>query len=472
MHRKIVGLLGLWLLPLLLLAEGNNISIYGEVSNAGSQQVQVILYSFVPGEENHASVTQLDERNSFQFVAYIREPVLGRIFYGTESSPIFVQPGAQLQISFDGSDFTRSLRFTGEGAADNNFLAQTAAAYTLSDDALQARIKKMSAVEFNAWAAQRHQEQLLALEAKKEELSPAFVSYQQANLAYQRANEHFAYAFQFQGRKSKKHRLPDNYFGFIDSVKLHNYDVIGLHSYRQFLSNYLDHLYQQTYTTKAAKDSQYYNHMYALAAENLRSLPKYHMQAVYLVEAITKQGLDPVKDEYIEFANECPVQPYKNELHELIKMQNVFEVKSTQKVEFKTKDGNTVSLDQLKGHIVLLRFDNEAHTTNSETLWQRDEQLKQELASFGDVTLLQLSMHDNRDAYERMVYADANEYLKSIINRPKPGQKVELPAWSYVVLNHEGLVVSNSLDDPNNELAIEKIKVVLQQNDLQSAPKP
>ncbi len=466
MLSKFITIVVLCFMPLLLLAEVNNISISGEVVNAKDQQVQVILYSFVPGEEDHASATRLDDKNSFQFVAYIREPVIGRIIYGQESASIFIEPGAQLQISFDANNFSKTLQFTGEGATDNNFLSRHAFQYDLSTQALLEQTKKLSAAEFIAWARQDRDQKLNILHAQKDELSPAFVIYQQAHLEYEWANTLFAYGLHVQGAKGKKNKLPEDYFSFIDEVKLHNYDVISLKSYRDFLSNYIQHLYNQTYQLNAETDKEYYNHLYALAADNLRSLPKYHIQAVYLVEAITYLGLDIVKDEYIEFANECPAQPYKNELHELIKMQNVFEVNKP-KVVFNAKDGSTIDLQDLKGSIVLVRFDNNVQTADPVQLQAIDAQLKNQLTSFSDVQFLQLSMVDNRDAYERMVYADANDYLKSIINRPKPGQQVELPAWSYVVLNREGLVVSNSLDDPNNELAIEKIKVILQQEDQQ-----
>jgi hypothetical protein len=229
------------------------------------------------------------------------------------------------------------------------------------------------------------------------------------------------------------------------------------------------HQYIKTYKSQPKQqDAEFYSRIYELASKNLRALPKYHVQAVYLVEAISTLGLDAVKDEYIEFANDCPVQPYKNELHELIKMQNVFEV-NIPKVVFKGKDGREIPLTHMKGHIVLVRFDNDPLSADPAEMQQRDELLRQQLSSFKDVKFLQLSMAENRQAYEQMVYADATEYLKSIINRPKPGQQVHLPAWSYVVLNREGLVVSNSLDDPKNELAIEKIKMILEQEEKQIA---
>ena len=79
-------------------------------------------------------------------------------------------------------------------------------------------------------------------------------------------------------------------------------------------------------------------------------------------------------------------------------------------------------------------------------------------------------MNQNQEAFEKMIYADATEYLKSIMNRPKPGQeKAEIPPFSYVLLNREGLVVSNSLDDPENELALEKIDALLMQEKRSAA---
>ncbi|AHM61277.1 transaldolase [Flammeovirgaceae bacterium 311] len=464
MHKKIILFIGLLLMPLLLMAEANNISISGQVLNADDKQVRIVLHSFVPGEEDHASTTSLDDKNNFQFVAYIREAMFGRIYYGKHSAVIFVEPGAQLQIVFDASNFATSIRFSGDGAKDNNYLSKFYLTHEISANDLREKFKKNTVEEFVAWTRKRKENQLIELTSSRPSLSPALYTYQQANIDYLWANDLFAYAGQLQNAKGKKTKLPENYYSFIDEVKLHNYDVIYLDSYRSFLTNYMQYLYANAYKMKPEEDKQYYNHIYELAAENLRALPKYHVQAVYLVEAISYIGLDVVKDEYIEFANECPVQPYKNELHELIKMQNVFEVKKP-KVVFMDKNGREVPLSVLKGHIVLVRFDNNIQDTDPAELKKRDEMLQQQLAAFKDVKFLQLSMIDNRDAYERMVYADANDYLKSIINRPKPGQQVKLPDWSYVVLNREGLVVSNSLDDPNNELAIEKLKVILQQDD-------
>jgi hypothetical protein len=469
MYKRIICILSVWLLPLMVWAEATNISISGEVVNPKNRQVRVVLHSFVPGEEARASVTELDEGNRFSFVAYVREPVYGRLYYGASSTPVYLEPGMQLQLRFDALNFESSLTFSHDGAAENTYLFQHRRTYEISFNELQEKAGSLKPDAFIAWTNQRKKEQLDFLKSRINVINPGFYSLQQADIEYSWANERLLYADLHYNTKNKRFKLPDQYYSFIDELKLHNYDVISLASYRNFLLGYMRYQYVKTHKSQPKQqDAEYYSRLYELASNNLRALPKYHVQAVYLVEAISSLGLDAVKDEYIEFANDCPVQPYKNELHELIKMQNVFEM-NIPKVVFKGKDGREIPLNHLKGHVVLVRFDNDPLSADPAEMQQRDALLRQQLSSFKDVKFLQLSMAENRQAYEQMVYADATEYLKSIINRPKPGQQVQLPAWSYVVLNREGLVVSNSLDDPKNELAIEKIKMILEQEEKQIA---
>ena len=438
--------------------EMDNVSVSGQIDRAKFREVKLTLYNYVPGMTDYTSTFNLDESNNFTFVAYIREPLYGRIFYGAESIPFYAEPGAQIQLSFDGKNPEKTIDYSGDLSLENEFLVAYTKEYALSYNALQENVRKFSPEEYVEWANRRKEAQLRYLMVQ-ENLSSTFLEMEKADVEYGWANELYEYGKLRNNQRREKYHLPNNFFDFADNIRLHNYDVIGLASYRLFLNNYLDYQYSKNFEGDPATDSLYYVHMYNLAKQYLRSNPRYHMQAEYLVEAISYLGLDAVADQYIEFANECPVQEYKNQLHELIKMHNVFE-EAKPVVVFTTAKGENLKLDDLKGNIVLVRFNNEGEVTPTDV--QKEKQLQQQLKQFSnEVTFIQVNMNDNRKAYESLIYADANEYLKSIINRPKPGQKIALPAWSYVVLNREGLVVSNSLDDPNNELALEKVKLFL-----------
>lgn len=452
---------------LLLLVQGtraeefNNIAISGTVLNPESKTIRIVLYSYVPGQTDVSSTAQLESGGAFHFVSYIREPVFARIFYGGTSFPLYLEPGYDLRLSFNGQQLKQLPEFGGIGAKNNVFLTKRQLQFGMEPSHLLANIKSMDPVAYREWATERKQEQEELLFQMKEELSSGFVAMQEYDIAYNWANEMFAYV-QYTEEHPQKGPLPDDFLEFVDEVKLHNYEFIRLQTYRNFLDNYLRYNYGLMKSELADEQNSYYSNMYKVARRSLRSLPMYHMQAAYLVKALSYLGIEKVTDEYIEFANECPVQAYKNVLHQMVKEQTISPKEP--EVVFTDEKGRTIPLKELNGSIVLMRFTNYLTDSASQLIRKHDQELKQKLSSYKDVQFLQLPMSDNKEAYEKMVYADASEYLKSIMNRPKPGQeKPKAPPFSYILLNRDGLVVSNSLDDPKNELALEKIDALLRQ---------
>lgn len=445
----------------------NNIAVRGTVENPSGRNIRVILYSYVPGENHMASGAELDEANGFHFVSTIREPVFGRIYYGKESIPLYLEPGFDLNITFDARHIRETLRFSGTGAFNNSFLLSRLLNYGYDNNSLQEEIKKMDTPAYQKWAMVRRKEQQEMLNSRKADLSQEFVLFQEADIDYSWANELFSYA-RFKEENQRKSSLSDDFFHFMDEVKLHYYEVIHLQSYRDFLENYVQYNYGLMKESLPKENTRYYNNLYKVSKNSLRSLPMYHMQAVYLVKAINYLGVDYVTDEYIEFANECPVQAYKNVLHQMVKSQTVSPKEP--EVILTDKRGHSFPLKELNGKIVLVRFTNYLNDSANQLLRKHDSTLREKLQNYKDVRFLELPMEHNQGAFEKMIYADATEYLKSIMNRPKPGQeKPKVPPFSYILLNREGLVVSNSLDDPHNELAIEKIDALLQQEKRSAA---
>jgi hypothetical protein len=463
MKQRILLLTGFLLLLLqgTMAEEYNNIAVSGTIHNPKNESVRIVLYSYVPGQNDISSTALLEGGGSFHFVSYIREPVFARIFYGSSSFPLYLEPGYDLRLSFNGDQLEQSLEFSGVGAKNNTFLAKRLFQFSLDSSHLLDKIKKTELAAYTDWATRRKNEQEELLLGAKEELSSGFVAQQEYDIAYNWANELFAYA-QYGEEHPRKVRIPEDFYDFMDEVKLHNYEVIRLQSYRSFLDNYLLYNYGLMKSGLSDEKNSYYSNMYKVARQSLRSHPMYHMQAAYLVKALNYLGVDYVTDEYIEFANECPVQVYKNVLHKMVKEQTVSPKEP--EVVFTDERGRTIPLKELSGNIVLMRFTNYLTDSASQLIRTHDQELKQTLSSYRDVHFLQLPMSDNKEAYEKMVYADATEYLKSIMNRPKPGQeKPKAPPFSYILLNRDGLVVSNSLDDPKNELALEKIDALIRQ---------
>ncbi|WP_152425064.1 hypothetical protein [Nafulsella turpanensis] len=466
MKLHTILLMGLMLMlgPWSLADEFNNIAVSGTIENPEVEEVRIVLYNFVPGQNNLSSVAALKNDNSFSFVSYLREPVFGHISHGNSKVPIYLEPGYDLRLSFDAAAPEESLRFSGIGAENNQFLARRSQ-FIPAEEVLMEQLRKLDIAAFIDWAGEQRQAQLALLEEYRDSLSSDFVALQEADIAYNWANQLFRLGQFAEGRRQN---LPEDFHLFMDEVKLHNYDMIVLQSYREFLENYLQYNYRLMKAQLPDEKNSYYGNMYKVARQSLRSLPSYHMQAKYLVKALEHLGIEKVTDEYIEFANECPVQSYKNVLHQMVKEQTISPKEP--EIVFTDEEGRSIPLTELTGRIVLVRFINHMSDSVSKLLREHDQALKERLTSYKEVQFLQLPMETNREAYEKMVYADASEYLKSIMNRPKPGQeKPKSPAFSYILLNRNGLVVSNSLDDPRNELAIEKIDALLRQEKLNTA---
>ena len=450
--------------------EYNNIAISGTVHNPSEKEIRVVLYTYVPGEDNLSSSASLSGTNEFYFVSHIREPLFGRVFYGKESFPLFIEPGYDIHITFDAGNIRESLRFAGVGSKNNSFIAERAFLFETDLSAIKKRVKQSNAQQFLEWAAERRKAQHEMLKSRREALSTSFVSLQEADIDYSWANELFSFYRFWEDNNEGGVSFAGSGLSadFIDQVKLHNYEVILLQSYREFLENYLQLNYSSMKEQLPKENSMYYSNMYKVAKNSLRSLPKYHMQAAYLTKALNYLGVDYVKDEYIEFANECPVQAYKNVLHQMVKAQTV--TPKNPEIIFTDKRGRSIPLKELHGNIVLVRFTNNMGDSASQVIRRHDEVLRDKLSAYEKVKFLELPMDYNQEAYNKMIYADASDYLKSIMNRPKPGQeKPKAPPFSYILLNSDGLVVSNSLDDPHNELAMEKIDALLSQEKRNAA---
>lgn len=444
-----------------LAEEYNNIAVSGTIQNPGSKTIRVVLYNGVPGENNLYSVAELDPTDGFHFVSYIREPTFGQLFYDNQSIPLYLEPGYDLRLTFDTENMKESLQFSGVGDINNRFLVKRSWQYKIEEAALQDKIKRSGEAEFVEWAGARRQAQHELLKEEKATLSTDFVSLQEADIDYSWANTLFSYG-RFIREFRPEENLTEDFYDFLDEVKLHNYEVILLQSYRDFLDFYLLHNFMFMKEDLSSEDSHFYSNMYKVARRSLRSLPMYHMQASYLVKALNYIGVDAVKDEYIEFANECPVQDYKNVLHRIVKEQTV--TPKEPDVIFTDINGHSIPLKSLSGDIVLVRFTNYENDSARRSMGKQERDFKHTLLEYGDVKFLELPMEENKEAFRKMVYADATEYLKSIMNRPKPGQeKPKQHPYTYILLNRDGLVVSNSLDDPKNELALEKIDALLRQ---------
>ena len=148
---------------------------------------------------------------------------------------LFLEPGDQLHIDADLLDLPQSLRFSSQGAANNQFLAALRARFS---DYLRIDYKDLAVDAFRQMIDQRRSELESFLDegCSQYQLTPAFVDYYRAEIAYEWANLVVSYPTDYMfANGSRNENLPADYHDALNQVELVDEAAIGTTHYRRFL---------------------------------------------------------------------------------------------------------------------------------------------------------------------------------------------------------------------------------------------
>lgn len=148
---------------------------------------------------------------------------------------LFLEPGDQLHIYADLLNLPQSLRFSGQGAANNQFLAVLRARFS---DYLRIDYKNLEVDAFRKMIDQRRLEMTRFLDegCSQYQLTPAFVDYYRAEIAYEWANFIVSYPTDYMfANENRNENLPSDYHDALDQVALVDEAAIGTTDYRTFL---------------------------------------------------------------------------------------------------------------------------------------------------------------------------------------------------------------------------------------------
>ena len=148
---------------------------------------------------------------------------------------LFLEPGDQLHIDADLLDLPQSLRFSGRGAANNQFLVALRSRFP---DYLRIDYKDLEVDAFRKMIDQRRLELESFLDegCSQYQLTPAFVDYYRAEIAYEWANFIVSYPTDYMfANGSRNENLPADYHDALDQIDLVDEAAIGTTDYRTFL---------------------------------------------------------------------------------------------------------------------------------------------------------------------------------------------------------------------------------------------
>ena len=278
---------------------------------------------------------------------------------------LFLEPGDQLHIDADLLDLPQSLRFSGQGAANNQFLA---ALRTRFSDYLRINYKDLEVDAFRKTIDQRRVEMTRFLDegCAQGGLTPAFVDYYRAEITYDWAKELVSYPRNYERQNGRENEaIPEDYFDALEQVELVDETAIGTSHYRTFLSRNFLRLWQEWNDQPATKQ---------MAAEERRNLfetyvPYNHAKRTlhgkvlyfFLAGEIVRDfqyGLFNIGEQrWAEFLQDNPYPEYTEVVEEVVREAS--KIKPGQPAPDFTLDdlqGQSVSLSDFRGQAVFLDF--------------------------------------------------------------------------------------------------------------------
>ena len=278
---------------------------------------------------------------------------------------LFLELGDQLHLDADLLDLPQSLRFSGQGAVNNQFLATLRARFP---DYLDIDYKDLEVDAFRKIIDQRRLEleRFLDEECAQGGLTPAFIDYYHAEIIYEWANLVVSYPTNYMFDNGHKNEdLPADYHDALNQVDLVDEAAIGTTDYRTFLDRNFVRIREDAddrVQLKQLSDSQRQDHIetytpYSQAKRTLHGKVLYFFLAGEIVRDFRQGWFDQGEQRLAEFLQDNPYPEYTEVVEEVVRETS--KLKPGQPApDFTLSDlqGQSVSLSDFKGQAVFLDF--------------------------------------------------------------------------------------------------------------------
>ena len=282
---------------------------------------------------------------------------------------LFLEPGDQLHLDADLLDLPQSLRFSGQGAANNQFIASLRSRFP---DYLRIDYKDLAVNAFRKIIDQRRSELEFFLDegCNQYQLTSTFVDYYRAEIAYEWAEEIVSYPRNYERQNGRKNEaLPEDYYDALNPVELVDETAIGTTHYHRFLErNFQRHFFrlweerwnQSNIEQMPAEEPKAFTETYSdynQAKRVLHGKVLYFFLAGEIIEDFQQGRFDQGEQRLAEFLQDNPYPEYTEVVEEV--MRETAQLKPGQPAPDFTLDdlqGQSVSLSDFKGQAVFLDF--------------------------------------------------------------------------------------------------------------------
>jgi thiol-disulfide isomerase/thioredoxin len=212
-------------------------------------EAQVSLTTMTDELSNVDKTETLLKRSEQEFYVNLdlSAPTTAKLNYDGRYFELYVEPGDDLYMSFEGSKFPASLLFTGKGTEHNTYLLKFRDAFNGSrDNVLTNYINNFTPTEYRKWMNEIWKKRWTFYHdydgLEKEGFSKNFVAYACAEIDYWYGYHLMRYKQEHEEAGnvlSKFVQIPENYYDFLNGIIINNDDALVHPLYRKFLKLYL-----------------------------------------------------------------------------------------------------------------------------------------------------------------------------------------------------------------------------------------
>ncbi|GAB3203103.1 peroxiredoxin [Pontibacter aydingkolensis] len=357
-HKSLLVLLTLLVQVQAVFAQGKAI-ITGKVINPLSNEIIVATTPNPLIPEEVQNTVQL-KGGSFKMEVPVNSAIVAELLHGDEVVPVYLEPGYELNLVFNGDKFLKTIKFEGKGANENNYLAMYTRRF---DEVEEYQVMpdniKLSEKEFTAFLEHRKKDQLKNLDkyTAKNPVSDKFRKFALAEINFGYANDKITYQSLRESvlMTQRLQKPSEEFYTFLGHLDLNSPDNLLSYTFIIFLRNYAKY-----YTTEAGikeSDKSYFKTAYTIAGQKLQGQAKAVAQAHILKQSIQLGHLKYTGEMLQDFRanNKAPeLDAYFTKLYN----QNKEFAIGSPAPDFQLKDTNgaSVSLSDFKGKIVYLSF--------------------------------------------------------------------------------------------------------------------
>lgn len=230
---------------------GRPVTLSGHIDHPTGPKVRLIMYQDPMHLRVDTASARLDAKGDFRLtLPQVAAPGEATFTDGNETASLFVEPGDSLHLSLDTEQFDETLKFTGRGAAANNYLVQSFLRFDDQENASPMRfVLKQTEAQMTRLVEADEQERRSFWQqyAAQNPVTPAFRRYARHQLTYAAANQRLL-CTTFYRHLHKEDKTsppaPTAFLAGIQPLAAPNDSALSNTDYRSFALEYPLHLVQ------------------------------------------------------------------------------------------------------------------------------------------------------------------------------------------------------------------------------------